>query len=113
MNWLCGGTSVRGGGFAAGVAGGTAISLVAITAAPEWMEALYQRWRAGTVEKVSVLVFILLAFMPLIGLELPQGEMGRLVSGGIIPLLNVLVAVKVALGSWAAILLFIRYRGLL
>lgn len=102
-----------GGGFAAGVAGGTAIGLVAITASPAWMEALYQRWRAGTVEKVSVLVFILLALMPLIGIELPQGQMGRLLSGGIIPLLNVLVAAKVALGSWAAILLFIRYRGLL
>ncbi|MGF1540481.1 MAG: cation:proton antiporter, partial [Pleurocapsa sp.] len=38
---------------------------------------------------------------------------GALFSGGMIPLLNVLVAIKVALGSWAAILLFIRYRGLL
>ncbi|NES68719.1 MAG: cation:proton antiporter, partial [Okeania sp. SIO2D1] len=36
-----------------------------------------------------------------------------LVSGGILPILNILVALKVALGSWAVILLFIRYRGLL
>jgi multicomponent Na+:H+ antiporter subunit B len=28
-------------------------------------------------------------------------------------LLNILVAVKVALGSWAVMLVFIRYRGLL
>jgi multisubunit Na+/H+ antiporter MnhB subunit len=40
-------------------------------------------------------------------------EMGALLSGGVIPLLNILVAVKVALGSWAVILVFIRYRGLL
>ncbi|MBD3886245.1 cation:proton antiporter, partial [Phormidium tenue FACHB-886] len=33
--------------------------------------------------------------------------------GGVVPLLNILVAVKVALGSWAVVLLFIRYRGLL
>lgn len=102
-----------GGGFAAGVAGGTAIGLVAITASPDWMQSLYQRWRAGTVEKVSVLVFMLLAAMTLTGIELPQGEMGRLLSGGIIPWLNMMVAVKVALGSWAAVLIFIRYRGLL
>ncbi|BAU63283.1 hypothetical protein STA3757_06430 [Stanieria sp. NIES-3757] len=102
-----------GGGFAAGVAGGTAIGLIAITSSSEWMEAIYQKWRAATWEKISVLIFILLAVMTLIGLELPYGELGTLVSGGVIPLLNILVAIKVALGSWAAILLFIRYRGLL
>jgi multicomponent Na+:H+ antiporter subunit B len=102
-----------GGGFAAGVAGGTAIGLVAITSSTEQMQALYKRWQAATLEKISVLVFIVLAAMSLSGIELPQGELGALVSGGFIPLLNILVAVKVALGSWAVILLFIRYRGLL
>ena len=102
-----------GGGFAAGVAGGTALSLVTITSSLPRMEALYQRWHAATIEKVSVLVFMVLAVLILIGIELPQGELGALNSGGWIPLLNVLVALKVALGSWAAVLLFIRYRGLL
>ncbi|MGF1458412.1 MAG: Na(+)/H(+) antiporter subunit B [Leptolyngbyaceae cyanobacterium] len=102
-----------GGGFAAGVAGGTAIGLVAITSSSTWMEALYKRWRAATLEKVSVLIFVVLAALSILGLELPQGEMGLLSSGGWIPLLNILVAVKVALGAWAAILMFIRYRGLL
>lgn len=102
-----------GGGFAAGVAGGTAIGLIAITSSPQWMEAVYQRWHAAILEKLSVLLFIILAVLTLVGIELPQGELGTLVSGGWIPLLNLLVAVKVALGSWAAILVFIRYRGLL
>ncbi len=102
-----------GGGFAAGVAGGTAIGLVAITASPQLMEAIYQRWKAATLEKVSVLIFIVLSALILIGVELPQGELGSLASGGWIPILNILVALKVALGSWAAILVFIRYRGLL
>lgn len=101
-----------GGGFAAGVAGGTAIGLVAITSPSSWMESVYRRWQAATWEKVSVLVFIVLAVLTLVGVELPQGELGALVSGGWIPWLNLLVAVKVALGSWAAILVFIRYRGL-
>jgi multicomponent Na+:H+ antiporter subunit B len=102
-----------GGGFAAGVAGGTAIALVAITSSSQWMEAIYKRWHAATWEKISVLIFIVLAVITLAGVELPHGELGALVSGGVVPLLNILVAVKVALGSWAVILVFIRYRGLL
>lgn len=102
-----------GGGFAAGVAGGTAIGLVAMTSSPEWMQRVYQNWRAATWEKVSVLVFVVLSVMTLSGVELPHGELGALISGGIVPVLNILVAVKVALGSWAVVLIFIRYRGLL
>jgi len=102
-----------GGGFAAGVAGGTAIGLVAITSPSAWMEGIYRRWQAATLEKLSVLVFIVLAIAFLCGWSAPLGEFGSLFSGGFIPLLNALVAIKVALGSWAAVLLFIRYRGLL
>ncbi|WP_373500799.1 Na(+)/H(+) antiporter subunit B [Desulfococcus sp.] len=102
-----------GGGFAAGVAGGTAIGLVAVTSPPEEMQAIYRRWHVAAWEKVAVLLFILLAFLTLAGVALPHGETGELFSGGMIPLFNLLVAVKVALGSWAVVLLFIRYRGLL
>lgn len=102
-----------GGGFAAGVAGGTAIGLVAITSRPEWMAAIYQRWQAAIWEKISVLVFIAIATLTFLGAELAHGSPGTLLSGGWIPILNILVAIKVALGSWAAILTFIRYRGLL
>jgi multicomponent Na+:H+ antiporter subunit B len=102
-----------GGGFAAGVAVGTAIGLVAITSSTEWMKAIYKRWNAAIWEKISVLIFIVLSVVTLAGLELPHGELGALVSGGVIPLLNILVAIKVALGSWAVVLVFIHYRGLL
>lgn len=102
-----------GGGFAAGVAGGTAIGLVAMTSSPEWMQAIYQRWRASAWEKITVLIFVLLALLPLAGVEFPQGELGTLFSGGLIPIFNILVAIKVALGAWSVMLTFIRYRGLL
>ncbi|NEP22737.1 Na(+)/H(+) antiporter subunit B [Moorena sp. SIO3I6] len=102
-----------GGGFAAGVAGGTAIGLVAITSSFQWMQAVYKRWQAARWEKVSVLIFIVLAVITLTGVELPHGELQTLVSAAIIPILNILVAVKVALGSWAVILVFIHHRGLL
>jgi multicomponent Na+:H+ antiporter subunit B len=77
------------------------------------MRSVYQKWNAAVWEKISVLVFIVLSVITLAGYELPFGEMGALVSGGIVPILNILVAVKVALGSWAVVLIFIRYRGLL
>jgi multicomponent Na+:H+ antiporter subunit B len=102
-----------GGGFAAGVAGGTAIGLVAITSSPQAMQDIYKRWRAATWEKVSVLIFIVLSVITLSGGELPHGVLGTLFSGGILPLLNILVAIKVALGSWAVLLVFVHYRGLL
>jgi multicomponent Na+:H+ antiporter subunit B len=102
-----------GGGFAAGVAGGTAIGLVAITSSYPWMQEIYQRWHAATWEKVSVLIFIVLSVITLAGYELPHGQLGELFSGGVLPILNIIVAIKVALGSWAVVLIFIRYRGLL
>jgi multicomponent Na+:H+ antiporter subunit B len=102
-----------GGGFAAGVGGGTAIGLVTITASLEWLHGYYQRWYTATWEKVAVLIFIFLSIFTLVGWELPHGELGALASGGAIPLLNILVTVKVALGSWAVTLLFMRHRGLL
>lgn len=92
-----------GGGFAAGVAGGTAIGLVAMTAPPETLQHLYQRWRVAMWEKLAVVGFIVIALFTLLRWE------GRWT----IPLLNVLVAVKVTLGSWGMVLAFIRYRGLL
>jgi multicomponent Na+:H+ antiporter subunit B len=56
-----------GGGFAAGVAGGTAIGLVAMTSSPQEMQSIYQRWHAAIWEKVSVLVFIILSVIALAG----------------------------------------------
>lgn len=102
-----------GGGFAAGVAGGTAIGLIAIISSSKWMEGVYKRFHAATWEKISVLIFIVLAVITLVGFDLPYGTLGNFISGGMIPILNILVALKVALGSWAVILIFIRYRGLL
>lgn len=102
-----------GGGFAAGVALGTAIGLIVITSSTQLMEKIYKDYNASKWEKTIVILFLILSSVTLMGFELPYGNLGSLFSGGIIPILNILVALKVALGSWAVILLFIRYRGLL
>jgi multicomponent Na+:H+ antiporter subunit B len=112
-----------GGGFAAGVAGGTAIGLLLISGSVRLADRLYRRYRADLWEKAAVVAFVLVALLALEGLVPGSGAsgsgvssgggFGEIDSGGWIPLLNVLVAVKVTLGSWAMVQLLVRYRGLL
>jgi multicomponent Na+:H+ antiporter subunit B len=102
-----------GGGFAAGVAGGTAAGLVAVTSPPEQQHHFHRNWHVPEWDKASVLLFLLLAGATLAGMEWPRGIFGNLVSGGAIPVFNLLIAVKVAIGSWTIALTFIRFRGLL
>lgn len=103
-----------GGGFAAGVAGGTAIGLLLISGSVRLADRLYRRYRADLWEKAAVVAFVLVALLALEGLVPGSGGgFGQIDSGGWIPLLNVLVAVKVTLGSWAMVQLLVRYRGLL
>jgi multicomponent Na+:H+ antiporter subunit B len=100
-----------GGGFAAGVAGGTAIGLVTLTEDARRLHQLYGRWKLASVEKgiVLVVLFVALAALLASAAGIPGSGWSRLA----IPALNILIAVKVALGSWAVVLLFIRHRGLL
>jgi multicomponent Na+:H+ antiporter subunit B len=103
-----------GGGFAAGVAGGTAIGLLLISGSVRLADRLYQQYRADLWEKAAVVAFLLVALLSLEGLTpWGQGVFGSIDSGGLIPWLNLLVAVKVTLGSWAMVQLLVRYRGLL
>ena len=52
-----------GGGFAAGVAGATSITLLMVTGRLERIENFYSHYNAAVVEKFAVVVFILLALM--------------------------------------------------
>jgi multicomponent Na+:H+ antiporter subunit B len=97
-----------GGGFAAGVAGGTAIGLLLISGSVRLADRLYRRYRADLWEKAAVVAFVLVALLALEGLVPGSGVgggfgngggFGQIDSGGWIPLLNVLVAVKVTLGG--------------
>jgi multicomponent Na+:H+ antiporter subunit B len=100
-----------GGGFAAGVAGGTAIGLVSLTDNIHEMHAFYQRWHIASIEKSLVVLVLLVGVVFMLLPNLQPG--GYPVSAIAIPVLNVLIAAKVAIGSWTIVLLFIRHRGLL
>jgi len=100
-----------GGGFAAGVAGGSAIGLVTLTEDIHSVHAFYQHWHIASVEKVIVLLILLAGVIFLLLPDLQPG--GYPLSAIAIPVLNILIAAKVAIGSWTIVLLFIRHRGLL
>jgi multicomponent Na+:H+ antiporter subunit B len=100
-----------GGGFAAGVAGGSAVGLVALTFNIHSLYESYLKWHIATLEKAVVLLILLSAIAFLSAPQLVVA--GRPVSTMAIPLLNILIAAKVAIGSWTIVLLFIRHRGLL
>jgi multicomponent Na+:H+ antiporter subunit B len=102
-----------GGGFAAGVAGGTAFGLVVISGSARLADRFYKKVHAELWEKLAVLVFIVVAMISFEGIVPVSGRFGTVESGGWIPLLNVLMAIKVTLGSWTMVQLFVRYRGLL
>lgn len=92
-----------GGGFAAGVAGGTALCLVTLTGDAHELHKRHRYWRMAMWEKTIVMLFLFVAGMMLL---IPQLTFA-------IPLMNILIACKVAIGSWTVVLLFVRYRGLL
>jgi multicomponent Na+:H+ antiporter subunit B len=89
-----------GGGFAAGVAGGTALVLVSLTPERERLERLFPREILEKGEKYILLSFLLLSALACGGVLLPAGTYGSVFSGGWIPLLNGAITLKVAAGTW-------------
>jgi multicomponent Na+:H+ antiporter subunit B len=100
-----------GGGFAAGVAGGTAVGLVTLTSDTHELHERHVRWHIAAVEKWLVLLLLVVGSASLLIPGWPQVDPP--LNSLVIPLMNVLIAGKVAIGSWTIILLFIRHRGLL
>ena len=101
-----------GGGFAAGVAGGTALALVLLFGGSTQATGIYRRIHAETLEESAVLIFIVLSLLLLEGFNLPVGEYGAVLSGGLLPILNVMVGLKVTLGSWGMIQQFLTTNQL-
>jgi len=102
-----------GGGFAAGVAGGTALALILLGGGDREVMEKYKRINAGTLEEAAVLLFVVLSCLIMEGLNLPSGIYGATLSGGMIPILNILVGVKVTLGSWGMVQKFLSTNELL
>ncbi len=116
-SFLCFELAIRGhlspgGGFASGVAGATSITLLMITGRLKRLERIYSNYQVISLEKIAVIAFILLSiisfasYSPLLSfISLPQNL--------IIPILNIICAFKVTVGTWSIIRLFIIKRGIL
>ncbi len=105
-----------GGGFAGGVILASGIALYGITSGFMRVYKHYQWLRFGFLEGLT---FFIIVFIMTLGSLIPgaleklnQGQVyGALFSGGVIPLLNILVGIKVYAASWKMAAEFITRRG--
>ena len=101
-----------GGGFASGVAGATAITLLMITGRMQKLENIYFKFNAVALEKFAVIAFIFVALLSFSSILLSQFNFLNIPQSFLIPTLNIICAFKVTLGTWSIIRLFILKRGL-
>ncbi len=102
-----------GGGFASGVSGATAITLLMITGRLQRLENYYFKYNAIAIEKFAVVVFIIVSLFSFISILDPSIISIRVPQKLLIPVLNIICAFKVTFGTWSIIRLFILKRGLL
>ncbi|WP_051410935.1 MnhB domain-containing protein [Synechococcus sp. CC9616] len=102
-----------GGGFAAGVAGATSITLLMVSGRLQRIEDLYSRYNAAIVEKFAVVIFIVIAMMSFTSVIFPTSPFSFIPQNVYIPILNVVAGLKVTIGAWSVIRLFITKRGII
>lgn len=106
-----------GGGFSGGVVAASGLLLCAVALGSENVAV---RVREHWLERIGWGIPLLLLFLGILPLVfgmppftdlLPKGEIGRVGSGGTIPVHNLLVGVMVFIGTWLVVHAFIRHRG--
>ena len=102
-----------GGGFASGGSGATAITLLMITGRLQKLENYYFKYNAIAIEKFAVVVFIIVSLFSFISILDPSILSIRVPQKLLIPVLNIICALKVTFGTWSIIRLLILKRGLL
>ncbi len=90
-----------GGGFTAGVTGGTAILLMAISSGFDKFESNFKRLKVDVLEKILISAIIISSLIEF-----------RLPSQRFIILQNVLIYFKVMAGTWIVLYNLIKYRGI-
>ena len=106
-----------GGGFSGGVVAASGLLLCAITLGGAEVARRVRERKLERAQWGIPLIFLALAVIPSVfGFPpftdlLPKGEIGRVASGGSIPLHNLLVSVMVFAGSWLVVHAFIWHRG--
>ena len=99
-----------GGGFAAGVALGTSMVIQSLTNDSSRLRAYLSEERPEAMEKEAWLLVLFVSMLSFFMSVPVSGDPGSFLSGGLIPSLNILIAVKVGLGTWAIALGFLDHR---
>ncbi len=102
-----------GGGFASGVAGATAVTILMLTGELQRIERLYFQANAAAMEKFAVVCFVIVAFTTFASFLIPDSIAASISPRVYIPLLNVIAAFKVTIGSWSILRLYILKRGVI
>lgn len=106
-----------GGGFSGGVVAASGLLLCVMSIG---VETVYRRLSGAGIERlewalpmviVVVCVLPVLFGRPILSSLLPVGRAGRFFGSSSILLLNVLIGLKVLIGSWMVLYAFIRHRG--
>lgn len=106
-----------GGGFSGGAVGGTALLLCAAALGAEVVARRFHEQSLEKIEWVILLVIFVLGVTPVFfGYAaltdfLPTGNEGTILSGGVIPIYNILIGMKVFIATWVVIYSFVRHRG--
>jgi multicomponent Na+:H+ antiporter subunit B len=108
-----------GGGFAAGVILGTGLLGVTFVKPMEDIEKIFIK---SKIEKYKIITPFLIAIYGILGIvwgdsfftNIPLvGQPGKLLSGGAIIILNLLIGFEVFAGTWTILYKFIKHRGML
>jgi multicomponent Na+:H+ antiporter subunit B len=107
-----------GGGFVGGVVLATGIVTYGLTSNFAKANSHYDRFKIKMLENASLIIIFSLASFIILFPEmharlLAGGEFGEVLSGGLIPVLNILIGIKVYAGAWKMSSEFINRRGTL
>ena len=91
-----------GGGFTAGVAGGTALLLAGMRMGVDEFEKKYEDFKVERFERIVVVTIIFLAVL----------EFLQIVGSNAVPVQSTLVFLKVTGSTWIIIYTFIKHRGI-
>jgi len=99
-----------GGGFAAGVAFGTSMVIQSLISDRNHLSNYLSMERPERFEKSSWMLILAISLLTFSGIIPSNGIWGSLLSGGWVPLLNILIMIKVGLGTWALSLGFLDHK---
>ena len=106
-----------GGGFAGGAIVAGALILLILAFGGKTMKLRKEEAESSLLESIAILLFLLMGIAVLfLGTKvffsnyLPKGELGELISAGVIPLYNIAVGIEVAAALFTIFLALIIYK---